>query len=214
MASYSITGYTDTTVTITVTGLVANSDTYRIFVRLNNDTSNTTVDTATVDATSSTITRTFSGLSPSTSYAVNVNVSGTWLGAKTFTTKSKQINIASWDWFASSERINFYNVLYGSLPANPEYLSRNVWNDLVNKVNELIIATNATGYGWDAGYATLNGTYVNSGESLSAVKFNSLRNNLHFIQHTGISKVNIGDPILPSYFITITNTINNVIANT
>lgn len=216
MASYSIAGYTDTTVTIKVTGLVANSDTYRIFVRLNSDTSNTTADTATVTATSSTITRTFSGLSPSTTYAVNVSVNGSWIGARTFTTNSKtvQINVAPWDWYASSERINFYNVLYGNLPANPEYLSRNVWNDIVNKVNELIIATNATGYGWDSGYATLSGTYVYSGESLSAVKFNSLRNNLHFVRNTGIGKVNAGDPILPSYFITITNTINNAIANT
>lgn len=213
MASYSIAGYTDTTVTITVTGLVANKDTYRIFVRLNSDTSNTTADTTTVTATSSTITRTFSGLSPSTTYAVNVSVNGSWIGARTFTTNSKtvQINVAPWDWYASSERINFYNVLYGNLPANPEYLSRNVWNALVNKVNEL---KSAYGYGWDNEYATLSGTYVGSGESLSAVKFNSLRNNLHFVKSTGISKVNAGDPILPSYFIIITNTINSAIANT
>ena len=215
MASYNIVGYTDTTVTITVTGLVVGSSSYRFIVRLTDDVDDRTITTSFVIATSSTVTQTFSGLSPSTSYTANVNVDNSWLGSKTFVTRSeeKPINVAPWDWFASSERINFYNVLYGNLPANPEYLSRNVWNDLVNKVNELMIATNASTYGWNEVYATLSGTYIGAGESLSAVKFNSLRNNLHFVRNTGISKVNAGDPILPSYFITITGTINSVIEN-
>lgn len=215
MASYSIVSYTDTTVTITVTGLVVGSSTYRFIVRLTDDVDDRTVTTSFVTATSSTVTETFSGLSPSTSYTTNVNVDNSWLGSKTFVTKSEKapINVQPWDWFASSERINFYNVLYGNLPANPEYLSRNVWNDLVYKVYELIIATNATTYGWNEVYATLSGTYVEAGETLSAVKFNSLRNNLHFVQNTGISKVYAGDTILPSYFITITDTINSVIRN-
>lgn len=216
MASYSIVGYTDTTVTITVTGLVVGSSSYRFIVRLTDDVDDRTITTSFVTATSSTVTQTFSGLSPSTSYTANINVDNSWLGSTTFTTRSEEtsINVEPWDWSDSSERINFYNVLYGNLPANPEYFSRNVWNDLVNKVNELMIATNATTYGWNEVYATLSDTYVNSGENLSAVKFNSLRNNLHFVRNTGINKVNVGDPILPSYFITITETINSVIENT
>ena len=215
MASYSIVDYTDTTVTITVTGLVVGSSSYRFIVRLTADVDDRTITTSFVTATSTTVTRTFSGLSPSTSYTANVNVDKSWLGTKTFVTKNEErpINVEPWDWFASSERINFYNVLYGSLPANPEYLSHNVWNDLVNKVYELMIAKEATTYGWNEVYATLSGTYIIAGESLSAVKFNSLRNNLHFVQNTGISKVEVGDPILPSYFITITNTINSIIEN-
>lgn len=215
MASYSIVGYTDTTVTIRVTGLVVGSSTYRFIVRLTDDVDDRTITTSFVTATSSTVTKTFGGLSPSTSYTANVNVDNSWLGSTTFITDSEEIpfNVEPWDWHASTERTRFYNVLYGNLPANSENLSHNVWNDLVNKVNELMIATDATTYGWNEVYATISGTYVRAGESLSAVKFNSLRNNLNFVQNTGINKVNTGDPILPSYFITITNTINSVIAN-
>lgn len=216
MASYSIVGYTDTTVTITVTGLVVGSSTYRFIVRLTDDVDDRTVTTSFVTATSSTVTKTFGGLTPSTSYTANVNVDNSWLGSTSFVTNSeeKPIDVEPWDWFASSERTNFYNVMYGNLPANSEYLSHNVWNDLVDKVNELMAATEATTYGWNEVYATLSGTYVSAGENLSAVKFNSLRNNLHFVRDTGISKVSAGDPILPSYFITITETINSVIENT
>lgn len=215
MASYSIVGYTDTTVTITVTGLVVGSSSYRFIVRLTDDVDDRTITTSFVTATSSTVTRTFSGLTPSTSYTANVNVDNSWLGSTTFVTNSVKpsFNVKPWDWSSSQERIKFYNVLYGNLPANSENISHNVWNDLVNKVNELIVATEATTYGWNEVYATLSGTYVSAGESLSAVKFNSLRNNLHFVQNTGISKVNAGDPILPSYFIRITETINSIIEN-
>lgn len=84
MASFSISNYTASTVTISVSGLTVGS-TVRFFVRLASDTSDATVDQS-YTATSTAMAKTFTGLKAGTAYAVNVHDGTAWIGAKTFTT--------------------------------------------------------------------------------------------------------------------------------
>lgn len=124
-------------------------------------------------------------------------------------------SVSKWSWTSSNgsasatETSAAYNaVLYKQITTN---FSHKVWNDLVDKVNAILVAK---GLSWDTYYATLSSTKVNSTPyELTAVKFNSLRNNLDFAYTTGISKVNSGDDVLGSYFITLAQSINNAIDN-
>lgn len=213
MASYSY-SVTDTSITIVISGLVAGTSKYRFFCYILNDDGTRTdvLNSKTETATSGTETCTISR-NPKLSYIINVAVDGSTMTASTI--EAEAINVEPWSWFASTERENFYNVLYGNLPAESRYLSHNVWNDLVDKVYELIVATNSN-YGgqWNQYYiSTPEGAHVSRGETLSALKFNATRLNLDLVQDTGIDTVSRNDPILPSYFITLTDVINDVIEN-
>lgn len=85
MASFSITKQDHESVTVKVEG-ISSGDTVRIFVRLESDASDTTVD-KTYTATGSTMTKTLDGLEPDTEYLVNVKInSDDWLGAWIFST--------------------------------------------------------------------------------------------------------------------------------
>lgn len=84
-----------------------------------------------------------------------------------------------------------------------------VWNDLCNKVNELLRYKGRT---WDTFYATLLNTRMKyNDKELTAVRFNSLRNNLDFAYDTEIDKVEPDYDVLGSYFITLANAINDCI---
>nr|DAV60664.1 MAG TPA: hypothetical protein [Caudoviricetes sp.] len=52
-----------------------------------------------------------------------------------------------------------------------------------------------------------------AGQKLTAVRFNSLRNNLKAVRDSGINAVSKGDKVKATYFTTITNTINAAIKN-
>lgn len=96
-----------------------------------------------------------------------------------------------------------------------------VWNDMVDKVNEVIKAY-SSGKTWDSTYATYANTKMSSTPYyLTAVKFNSLRNNIEIVGNTylnigyktGIEKVEAGDYVKGSYFITLADYINDCIDN-
>ena len=210
--------YTSTTITMTIYGLVPNVSKYRFFCyRIDED--GTRIDVipsnyfGTKTATSTTATCIIDGRDKKFEYIINVAVNEDVIGA--ITIKASSIDVEPWSWSATTERENFYDVLYGNLPAEPRYLSHNVWNDLVDKVYELIVATNSN-YGgqWNQYYiSTPEGAHVSRGETLSALKFNATRLNLDLVQDTYLPTVSRNDPILPSYFITLTNVINDVIEN-
>ena len=135
---------------------------------------------------------------------------------------SNSNSISSWSWTSSTARQNFFNVLLGSLPANPEYLSHTVWNDLVDKVHELVVATNAVSAGWDETYATYADTYCYPGDSLSAVKFNSIWQNVNKVctkisinplTSEGVWQAIVGYQVLGIYLIKVTDKINEIIKN-
>ena len=129
---------------------------------------------------------------------------------------------SKWSWTASTSRQNFYKVLTGSLPANPDNLSHTVWNDLVDKVREIVVATNATSSGWDVTYGGYTDTYCYAGDTLSAQKFNAIRQNVNRVctkvsvtplTSEGVTKVDPGQEILGSYITKVASKINEIIEN-
>ena len=130
--------------------------------------------------------------------------------------------VTKWSWDSSTARQNFYKVLTGSLPANPDNLSHTVWNDLVDKVREIVVATNATSSGWDVTYGGYTDTYCYAGDTLSAQKFNAIRQNVNRVctkisvtplTNEGVTKVDPGQEILGSYITKVASKINEIIEN-
>ena len=130
--------------------------------------------------------------------------------------------VTKWSWTSSTARQDFYKVLTGSLPANPDNLSHKVWNELVDKVREIVVATNATSSGWDVTYGGYTDTYCYAGDTLSAQKFNALRQNVNRVctklsvtplTNEGVTKVEPGQEILGSYITKVASKINEIIEN-
>lgn len=122
--------------------------------------------------------------------------------------------VDAWSWTTSNGNAsstltrNAYNaVVNRTAVTNFSYL---VWNDMVDKVKEIL---DALGGSWDSSYATYANTKLSSSnKTLTAVKFNSLRYNIGSRYSTGISEVSPGDEVLGSYFTTLASCINNWIA--
>jgi hypothetical protein len=211
MASFSIQSYTDTSVTIKVTGITKNQ-TVRFYVRINPG-STAYVD-KTYTATSTTMTKTLSGLSESTSYACNVQIDGDgWIGTQYFTTDESTASVDPWDWDSSngnataSQTKSAYKAITNN--GNVSDFSYLVWNDMVDKVKEVL---DANGDSWNEKYATYANTRMSSSsKTLTAAKFNSLRYNVGLHVSTGISEVSKGDIVYGWYFTTIMNCINKYI---
>lgn len=118
-------------------------------------------------------------------------------------------NISLWSWKASNgsasidQTVLAHEALTGHGPISD--FSYKVWNDLVDKIYE------AQGY-WmtdGTGGLTYNNTRMSSTDkTLTANRFNSMKYNLGRNYSTGIADVESGDPVLGSYFITITNKLN------
>lgn len=94
-----------------------------------------------------------------------------------------------------------------------------VWNDMVDKVKEIM--DEAVGW-WDGTYASYSNTrFIASPYELTADMFNSLRNNLdiagdHYIglgYRTGIEPVKSGGIVYGDYFLTLAEYINDCIDN-
>lgn len=122
----------------------------------------------------------------------------------------KSVTISKWDWYSSngsatsSETSKAYTAVLNKTAVNNfSYL---VWNDLVDKVKQIIDGTNDS---WDSKYLTYAGTKMTaSNKTLSALKFNSLRYNIGSHYSTGISEVSSGNDVKGSYFITLALCIN------
>lgn len=81
-----------------------------------------------------------------------------------------------------------------------------VWNDMVDKVREIL---EAKGLSWDARFASYANTKMTSSDKvISAARFNSLRFNIGSHYSTGIDTVGRGDLVYGSYFTTLTNCVN------
>ena len=128
-----------------------------------------------------------------------------------------------WDWQSSNgaatkeQTVLAYEAI--SNQRNTRQFSYLVWNDIVDKANELIVAYNLT---WDGDdYATYYETKMSAtGEHLTAKQFNALRNNIEIVglHHaklgygTGIGVVVKDESIVfGEYFLTITDYINDCI---
>lgn len=161
-----------------------------------------------------------------------------------YTSEPTTPTITRWDWFsvndtadsaggtASAEQTKAsYNAITGvGAGRNTLNFSRKVWNDMVAKVREIV--DNSTKL-WDGNYASYSATrFTFDPYELTAVMFNSLRNNLELAgisSKIGLEKipnapdpdnayqgtiphpVSSGDPVYGHYFITLTNYMNDCI---
>lgn len=122
----------------------------------------------------------------------------------------KSDKITKWSWQASngtataSITSTAYNaVVNKTAVTNFSYL---VWNDLVDKVKEVLDYIGDT---WSANYATYSNTKMTSSDkTLTASRFNSLRFNIGKHYSTGINDVAPNDDVLGRYFTTLTTCLN------
>lgn len=122
----------------------------------------------------------------------------------------KTISITKWSWTASNGNASasltqaaYSAVVNKTAVTNFSYL---VWNDLCDKVKEIL---DATGGSWDSTYATYANTKMtSSNKTLTATKFNSLRYNIGSHYSTGITDVYPNDDVLGSYFTKLASCIN------
>ena len=208
MASFTYTQYSYA-VSVTISGLTSGNK-CRVFVRLASDTTNTTVD-QTITATSTSLTKVFSGLLPATNYVMNVQIDGgSWLGSVSFTTGSA---VSAWSWSKSNgsataaQTSKFYSVLIGGAQTSGN-LSYLVWNDLVDKVHSVLYAY---GLSWDSTYASKDNTKVKAGSTLSAAIYNSLRNNMNRIKATNLPVGTKNSQVYGKYITGLADAINNAI---
>lgn len=210
MASFTITNYTDTSVTIKVTGITSGQE-IRFYVREDPDPGYSAAD-KTYTASATYMTRTLSGLSPGKDYACNVKLDGTtWIGVQYFTTAESSVSVEEWSWTSSNGNASASQTKSAySAAANKgstgkfSYL---VWNDMVDKVYEILDATDGA---WNSKYASYSATKMSSSDkSLTAKRFNSLRYNIGLHYSTGIGEVYRGDTVYGWYFTTLANCINS-----
>lgn len=132
--------------------------------------------------------------------------------------------VEKWNWNASNGSANatltsnaYDAVVNRKATTNFSHL---VWNDMVDKVHDVIKAY-ASYADWESSYASYNDTKMNSAPYyLTAVKFNSIRNNIEIIgnyinlgYHTDIGKVDSGDYVNGDYFLILAEYINDCIDN-
>ena len=139
-----------------------------------------------------------------------------------FTPSSTTETVAKWSWTASNgsasvtETSEAYNAV--KKKQSTKNFSHLVWNDMVDKVHDVIKAYSRSA-DWDSSYAPYENTKMNSAPYyLTAVKFNSLRNNIEIVggwlslgYRTDIGKVESGDYVYGEYFTTLADYINDCI---
>ena len=166
-------------------------------------------------------------VSANTTYYIWVSGSG---GSDTGTTtfhivppsKPATSTVEKWSWSASNGTASAtdtsaaYNAVKNK--QSTKNFSHLVWNDMVDKVYKVIKAYSSSA-GWDSSYASYENTKMNSAPYyLTAVKFNSLRNNIEIVggwlklgYRTDIGKVESGDYVYGEYFLTLADYINDCI---
>lgn len=221
-AYFSITGTGTHSLTIRI-NVDSNYPYYRVYYRYTNDTSSGGwYPSSSFARHTSNYSLTISELDADTSYTINVQCAttssgtkSTYLGAQT--AKTDEITIEYWDWSISNSQPGSSEPSTAAQTKRAEQAVRQklattefsyrVWNDMVDKVKEIV---DAYGYSWSTLYPSYSNTRMTSSDkAMTAARFNSLRQNIGAHYSTGISAVQPGDPILGSYFITLANCINS-----
>lgn len=146
------------------------------------------------------------GLTPGTTYVVNVAYSTIFEGGFTFMggqtiTMPEQGTVTHWSW-TTAEREAFTN--HGSC----RVIAYTRWNELCEKIVEIHTAHGSTGT-WNSHYLSLDDTKMTAyDKTLTAARFNSLRYNIGTHYSTGIQEVSTGDIVMGEYFIKLETAIN------
>lgn len=159
---------------------------------------------------------TFSGLKAGTTYDISVSITApgwTKVVELNTTAETDSSSIEPWSWSKSngSASISQTSAAYSAIrnKGGLSSFSYLVWNDMVDKVKEIL---DAKGMTWNNTFMSYAATRMSSGDkSLTATRFNSLRYNIGLHYSTGINTVNRGDTVYGWYFITLANCINNMI---
>ena len=123
---------------------------------------------------------------------------------------AKAVDVEKWSWTKSNNNATASQTqkAYTAI-TNKGYVtdfSYIVWNDLVDKVKEIL---DATGDSWDASYTTFAAAKMTSSDkTLTAAKFNSLRYNIGSHYSTGITEKTPGDYVYGWYITTLAECIN------
>ena len=159
---------------------------------------------------------TFSGLKPGTGYTISVSITAPgWESTVDLDTyaETDELSVELWSWSSSngSASVAQTQAAYNAVKNQGKLsqFSYLVWNDMVDKVYEIL---QANGYSWNNIFASYAVTKMSSGDKkLTATRFNSLRYNIEIHYSTGINTVYRGDVVYGWYFTTLADCMNNMI---
>lgn len=165
------------------------------------------------NGTYSTYASTFSGLKAGTTYTVWCSLYNAGNGAAlgitdTLSVTTEGTAVTAWSWTASngSATAAQTQAAYSAITGNGYTTSFSylVWNDLVNKANEVLTANSKT---WSATYGSLSATLMTSSDKeMTAMRFNAV-----WYQFNQSALVSLGDVMKGSYFVSLANAINSAI---
>lgn len=215
MATFKVTGTSETSITVKVSGL---STTYKYNRDFYWDLDGDNVDsTLTVSNTVTEVSYTFKNLSPGTSYTLSVRIhqGGTTAEIASFDVDGETDDEStptpdSWSWTSSNGSASAAQTkkAYTAVTSKGKItdFSYLVWNDMCAKVLEM---REYYGYSWRTDYLSYSNTRMSSSnKNMTAARFNSLRVNVGSLISTGISEVSSGDIIYGSYFTTLMSKVN------
>lgn len=189
-ASFEISNITATTITFDVSNLESGQS-VRFYV-VNNETGDYAVDNS-YTATGTTMSKTFSGLSPITTYRVNVEINDAYLcGTQTVTTLNENGRPTDWEWISTVAKGVEIN------------LTAAEWNYFTSRINM---------FRTYAGLSSYNFTKAISGETeISAAIINEARTAISAIDGHGTlpSEVVKGDVIKASIFNDLMDALNAI----
>ena len=159
---------------------------------------------------------TFSGLKPGTGYTISVSITAPgWESTVDLDTyaETDELSVEPWSWSSSNGSASAaqtqaaYNAVKNQ--GKLSQFSYLVWNDMVDKVYEIL---QANGYSWNSIFASYAATKMSfSDKKLTATRFNSLQYNIGIHYSTGINTVYRGDIVYGWYFTTLADCMNNMI---
>ena len=207
--------------TLTVTNITATSITVQLaqipdatsyLIAYRPSTSSTQLEIQTTSTT-----YTIEGLTPKTTYYLNYrgkNSGGTGPYMSSSVVATTKGEVEAWDWNISNGNASAQQtkLAYQAITSQGSLddFSYVVWNDMVNKVIQIVDARCVV---WNADYGTEDDTKMTSiDRELTAKRFNALWWNLsHFVTVSGAKKVSAGDLVIGSYFIALTESMNKSI---
>lgn len=207
------------------TGGDASFDNYR-YVRLDIDGETYQIRSNGRGGANSYFDETITGLSPGTRYSWDAQLgymAGTtieWLDlydSGSFTTDEPVVEIDPWSWTRSNgtatnaQTQRAYDVLMGDITA--DNFAHEVWNDLVDKVEEM---RNVQGLTWDranGAYPSASGCKMYAGDRLTADAYNGVRYNIGSVRTTGIFDQAPGDKITGYKIYHLTEVLNDIISD-
>lgn len=187
MASFSV-SCGETTITMRVSGLKS-GQTVQFYVRI--DPGSTVYVNSTYTATSSSMTKTFSGLKAGTDYACNVKLDNKdWIGTQYFTTnKAAKPRPDNWSWYSS---------IYSGDSIG---LSALEWNDFTTRINDFRAYKGLSKYSF---------TRVSRGMNISASIMNEAVAAIKAMNSSVPNNVYSGNNISASFFNNLKNALNNI----